>query len=240
MLELCKDRLPLLMDPDSPPPQIWHTRRVQFNGLPEEPGYPTAEEIIGTLHTQPGNPITVGDIESDSTALLKSGVCVFVLVTQLNTVELTTSTCSFSSFVHLSPIHVYIYIHTYTTIHIHTYIHHHIHTFIHHVYINSIPGIFGSVRPQVKPALPTESPAFLLDDGRVRAVSPFSIIEFIVTERQLPQLESFSVRVDASVESPQLRGVCGGVWKGVWWGLEECVGECVGYLCAEGVAEFCC
>lgn len=73
MLELCKDRLPLLMDPDSPPPQIWHTRRVRFNGLPEDPGYPSAEEILATLHTQPGNPITVGDIEADSTALLSSG-----------------------------------------------------------------------------------------------------------------------------------------------------------------------
>lgn len=85
-------------------------------------------------------------------------------------------------------------------------------------------GIFASVRPQVKPALPTEAPAFLLDDQHVRAVSPFAVIEFVVSERQLPSIEAFSVRLDASVDRPRLRGTqcsagaLAGALAGAWHG----------------------
>lgn len=104
MLELCKDRVGLLIDPDSPPPQIWHTRRVRFNGLPAHAGYPSAEDIIATLHTQPGNPITVGDIEADCTDLLSlgaSGIAAALCASQCrlracNTALLAAGTCFFN------------------------------------------------------------------------------------------------------------------------------------------------
>lgn len=175
MLELCRDRVGLLIDPDSPPPQIWHTRRVRFNGLPTHEGYPSAEEIIDTLHTQPGNPITVGDIEADCTDLLSLGTAFAVAI---------LSDC------------------------------------LQHV--SRCTGIFASVRPQVKPALPTEAPAFLLDEQRIRAVSPFAVIEFVVTERQLPTIETFSVRLDASAERPRLRGQAQSMGRMVYRAVETC------------------
>lgn len=73
LLELCRDRVDLLIDPDAPPRQIWHSRRVRVNGLPEGEGYPSQQQLVAVLNTRPGSPVTVGDIEADCTKLLATG-----------------------------------------------------------------------------------------------------------------------------------------------------------------------
>ena len=47
LVELCKDRVNLMMNPDGPKAlQMWNTRRIRFTGCPKSEGWPSEEELL--------------------------------------------------------------------------------------------------------------------------------------------------------------------------------------------------
>ena len=47
MVELCKDRVGLMLNPEGPKgAQLWNSRRVSITGLPSEPGWPQEAQIL--------------------------------------------------------------------------------------------------------------------------------------------------------------------------------------------------
>ncbi|EFN58262.1 hypothetical protein CHLNCDRAFT_57092 [Chlorella variabilis] len=74
LLELCKDRTGLLVDPDAPPPQSWWTPRLTISGVPAAPGWPTAAQLAGGLKGRGCAPVSAADIEDDAVALLATGL----------------------------------------------------------------------------------------------------------------------------------------------------------------------
>ncbi|GFH19905.1 predicted protein, partial [Haematococcus lacustris] len=74
-LELCKDRLGLLVDgqEDSVARQLWHCRRIMVEGLPAGPEWPKEEHVKQLLRCQPGKPVSSADIEADVNTLLATG-----------------------------------------------------------------------------------------------------------------------------------------------------------------------
>jgi len=75
-VELCKDRLPLLINAESDTtPNIWHCRKIEIEGMPkDDPSWPTFEDMKGLLRCQPGHPISTKDIEADCKTLLSTGL----------------------------------------------------------------------------------------------------------------------------------------------------------------------
>ncbi|KAL6762267.1 hypothetical protein V8C86DRAFT_2518932 [Haematococcus lacustris] len=75
-LELCKDRLGLLVDgqEDSVARQLWHCRRIMVEGLPAGPEWPKEEQVKQLLRCQPGKPVSSADIEADVNTLLATGL----------------------------------------------------------------------------------------------------------------------------------------------------------------------
>ena len=46
-MELCKDRVGLMLNPDGPQGmQLWNSRRITLSGLPQAEGWPTEEVIL--------------------------------------------------------------------------------------------------------------------------------------------------------------------------------------------------
>jgi len=72
LLELCKDRVLLLMDPTAPPPQHWHTRAVDLQGMSQS-SKNAWKKLLLTLKCQRGRAFTAHDIEEDCVQLLASG-----------------------------------------------------------------------------------------------------------------------------------------------------------------------
>ncbi len=72
LLELCKDRVQLLMDPSAPPPQHWHTRAVDLQGMSQSSNN-AWQKLLLTLKCQRGRAFTAHDIEEDCIQLLASG-----------------------------------------------------------------------------------------------------------------------------------------------------------------------
>ncbi|GIL84546.1 hypothetical protein Vretimale_14392 [Volvox reticuliferus] len=77
-VELCKERAELLVDPQdaAKPPKIWHSRKVQVEGLPvdESDIWPSEETLLSLLVCKPGRPVTQQDIERDVLRLLSTGL----------------------------------------------------------------------------------------------------------------------------------------------------------------------
>ncbi len=82
LLELCKDRVQLLMDPSAPHPQHWHTSAVHLQGMSHSSN--TAwRNLLLTVKCQRGRAFTAHDIEEDCVQLLASGAFASVVpVTQ--------------------------------------------------------------------------------------------------------------------------------------------------------------
>ncbi|KAL4858448.1 TraB domain-containing protein [Chlorella vulgaris] len=74
LVELCKDRTGLLVDPDAPPPQTWYTPRFSLTGLPTAPGWPTSDQLMGLLKGTGCAPVSAADIEDNAVALLSTGL----------------------------------------------------------------------------------------------------------------------------------------------------------------------
>ncbi|KAL4443721.1 hypothetical protein ABPG75_011458 [Micractinium tetrahymenae] len=84
LLELCKDRTGLLVDPDAPPPQVWWTPRLAVASTPSlealaggqagAPGWPSTGQLLARLHSRGCSPVTAADIEDDAVALLSTGL----------------------------------------------------------------------------------------------------------------------------------------------------------------------
>ncbi|DBA90092.1 TPA: hypothetical protein ACH3X1_003411 [Trebouxia sp. C0004] len=72
LLELCKDRVEFLKDPSAPPPQHWHTRAVDLQGM-SQPSKNACKKLLFTLSCQRGRAFTAHDIEEDCVQLLASG-----------------------------------------------------------------------------------------------------------------------------------------------------------------------
>ncbi len=72
LLELCKDRVQLLMDPSAPPPQHWHTRAIDLQGMLQSSDN-AWKKLLLTLKCQRGRAFTAHDIEEDCVQLLASG-----------------------------------------------------------------------------------------------------------------------------------------------------------------------
>ena len=77
LLELCKDRVDLLIDPSASTPQQWHTRTTELQGLRCQQASimaDTCRQITALLHCQPGQAFSAHDIEQDCVQLLTSGI----------------------------------------------------------------------------------------------------------------------------------------------------------------------
>eukprot|EP00879_Flechtneria_rotunda_P015305 GHRR01015999.1.p1 GENE.GHRR01015999.1~~GHRR01015999.1.p1 ORF type:complete len:671 (+),score=251.32 GHRR01015999.1:265-2277(+) len=77
MVELCKDRLGLLIDSDNPDrrQETWHCRKVSIQGVPaDDPLWPTAAQLHGLLISRIGAAISTRDIEADVNRLLATGL----------------------------------------------------------------------------------------------------------------------------------------------------------------------
>ncbi len=72
LLELCKDRVQLLTDPSGPPPQHWHTRAIDLQGMSHS-SKNACKKLLFTLTCQGGRAFTAHDIEEDCVQLLASG-----------------------------------------------------------------------------------------------------------------------------------------------------------------------
>lgn len=73
LLELCKDRVELLMDPSAPPPHHWHTGAIDLQGMSQS-SKNACKKLLFTLTCQGGRAFTAHDIEEDCVQLLASGV----------------------------------------------------------------------------------------------------------------------------------------------------------------------
>lgn len=77
LLELCKDRVDLLVDPSMPPPQHWHSRVINFHSnFPQQSSFTATacKKLLSQLRCQPGRSFAAFDIEQDCTQLLSSGL----------------------------------------------------------------------------------------------------------------------------------------------------------------------
>jgi len=74
LLELCRDRVGLLIPPDRGP-SVWHAPRVELVGVPAEGGgWPAADALLAACRSAPGVPVTTHDIEVDCVALQATGL----------------------------------------------------------------------------------------------------------------------------------------------------------------------
>ena len=77
LLELCKDRVDLLVDPSMPPPQHWHSRGISFHSnFPQQSSFTATacKKLLSQLRCQPGRSFAACDIEQDCIQLLASGM----------------------------------------------------------------------------------------------------------------------------------------------------------------------
>lgn len=77
LLELCKDRVDLLVDPSMPPPQHWHSRVINIQSSSLQQASITAsafKKLLSSLRCQQGRPFSASDIEQDCIQLLSSGM----------------------------------------------------------------------------------------------------------------------------------------------------------------------
>ena len=77
LLELCKDRVDLLVDPSMPPPQHWHSRVINIHSNFAQHSSLTAtacKKLLLRLRCQPGKSFAAYDIEQDCIQLLSSGM----------------------------------------------------------------------------------------------------------------------------------------------------------------------
>ena len=75
MVELCKERTGLLLDPNAAGgSSTWHTNTVAINGLPQGKGWPSAEDLLGALRARPGASVSIAEIEEDCDRLAASGL----------------------------------------------------------------------------------------------------------------------------------------------------------------------
>lgn len=74
IVELCKDRIGLLVDENAPPPQSWHTPRISIVGYRPQPGWPTASDLIQRLKGSGESPVSASEIEDDAVTLLSTGL----------------------------------------------------------------------------------------------------------------------------------------------------------------------
>ena len=77
LLELCKDRVDLLIDPSAPPPQHWQARTIKLGGLPAKQSSSTSKtcrQLTAAIRCQPGCAFSAHDIEQDCIQLLSSGI----------------------------------------------------------------------------------------------------------------------------------------------------------------------
>ncbi|PNW74532.1 hypothetical protein CHLRE_12g492350v5 [Chlamydomonas reinhardtii] len=79
-VELCKERSGLLVDPEdaATAPKVWHSRKIQIEGLPEDEAskgcWPSSEQLQALLTCRPGRPVNQQDIEGDVIRLLSTGL----------------------------------------------------------------------------------------------------------------------------------------------------------------------
>ena len=77
LLELCKDRVGLLIDPSLPQPQYWHSRFVKLESSTAQQPAPlqhACHSLMGRLQCQPGRAFSAFQIEQDCVQLLSSGL----------------------------------------------------------------------------------------------------------------------------------------------------------------------
>lgn len=77
LLELCKDRVGLLIDPSLPQPQYWHSRNVKLESSTAQQPTPVQHafnSLMGRLQCQPGRAFSAFQIEQDCIQLLSSGL----------------------------------------------------------------------------------------------------------------------------------------------------------------------
>ena len=76
LLELCKDRVDLLVDPSLPAPKHWHSRVVKLDSSFAQQSSFTAtacKKLLARLRCRPGRLFSAYDIEQDCVQLLSSG-----------------------------------------------------------------------------------------------------------------------------------------------------------------------
>lgn len=76
LLELCKDRVGLLIDPELPQPLYWHSRSVRLEcSTAQQPSVQRAcDSLLRKLQCQPGKAFSAYQIEQDCAQLLSSGL----------------------------------------------------------------------------------------------------------------------------------------------------------------------
>eukprot|EP00775_Hariotina_reticulata_P012413 gene12413-12548_t len=76
MVELCKERLALLVDPENPDrrAETWHCRQVSLEGVPEDPLWPGTAQLLQLLNSRIGAAVTTQEIEDDVSRLLATGL----------------------------------------------------------------------------------------------------------------------------------------------------------------------
>ncbi|GAB4818160.1 hypothetical protein N2152v2_005206 [Parachlorella kessleri] len=81
LVELCKERVPLLVNPDDPPPGLWYSSRLTVSGLPAGPGWPSSAQLVAAagLKCSGGMPVTASEIEDDCVTLLSTGLFAAVM-----------------------------------------------------------------------------------------------------------------------------------------------------------------
>lgn len=74
LVELCKERVPLLVNPDEPAPSLWHAACQSVSGVPAgRPGWPSAAQLLAAARCRGGAPVSAVEIEDDAVALLATG-----------------------------------------------------------------------------------------------------------------------------------------------------------------------
>lgn len=77
LLELCKDRVDLLVDSSMPPPTHWHSRAVKLDSsFSQQSSFASTicTMLLERLKCRPGRPFAAYDIEQDCIQLLSSGM----------------------------------------------------------------------------------------------------------------------------------------------------------------------
>jgi len=77
LVELCKDRLGLLLPPKAGAgrgPTLWHAAATRLAGVPTDPGWPAPDALLACARTAPGAPVSTADIEADCVRLQATGL----------------------------------------------------------------------------------------------------------------------------------------------------------------------
>lgn len=256
LLELCKERVPLLVNPDDPPPTLWHSSRQRLVGLPAGASWPAAAELLAHMRCRGGAPVTATQIEDDAASLLATGVHGFgfclswsegggqpwpALCALCGCYLWHVSACSAAAF----PCACLFSCPAAATRDccaappaplaatlalpaLHT-CRQALHTC---PSLSGHAGVFGSVSLNVKPPSPAAAPAFVVGSGgALQTVAPMGEIEFTVKERSLPKITQLEVVLEAGDAAALAGGLVhcvGSGWCGVQWGgVGSGMGSCV-------------